>query len=264
MPGAMTTVLVVEDDPFQRQAVQQYLRMQGMDVTAVEDAGRFRAAVEVALPDVALLDVGLPGGEDGFSLARWLRARSPQVAIIMLTAASDLVDRVVGLESGADDYLTKPFEPRELLARVKAVLRRSGVGAGGGTIGAAGAGPAGPPAGPAAAPTAWPPAASDCVAIGIALLHVTRRVLLLPDGAEEPLTPSEFALLRLLTEHPNRPLQRDWLLEATSETDEPEAFDRAIDLRIMRLRRKVERNPARPEAIRTVRGVGYMFVPPGG
>ncbi len=251
MPGAVTTVLVVEDDPFQRNALRLYLLMKGMDVTAVEDAARCRAAVEVALPDVALLDVGLPGGEDGFSLVRWLRGRSPQVAIIMLTAAGDLVDRVVGLESGADDYLTKPFEPRELLARVKAVLRRSG---GGGGIAA----------GPATVPAAQPQAPADCVAIGIALLHVTRRVLLLPNGGEEPLTPSEFALLRLLTEHPNCPLQRDWLLEATSEHDEPEAFDRAIDLRIMRLRRKVERNPARPEAIRTVRGVGYMFAPPGG
>jgi two-component system phosphate regulon response regulator OmpR len=261
MPGAVTTVLVVEDDPFQRNAVRQYLLMQGMDVTAVEDAARCRAAVEVALPDVALLDVGLPGGEDGFSLARWLRGRSPQVAIIMLTAAGDLVDRVVGLESGADDYLTKPFEPRELLARVKAVLRRSG---GGGGIAAAGSAAAAHAACPATVPAAQPQAPADCVAIGIALLQVTRRVLLLPNGGEEPLTPSEFALLRLLTEHPNRPLQRDWLLEATSEHDEPEAFDRAIDLRIMRLRRKVERNPARPEAIRTVRGVGYMFVPPGG
>ncbi len=183
---------------------------------------------------------------------------SPRVGIIMLTAAGDLVDRVVGLESGADDYLTKPFEPRELLARVKAVLRRSA---------AAGlAAPAASPAAAAAGSSAATRSASplDCVPVGLALLHTARRVLILPGGEEEPLTPSEFALLHLLTRHPNRPLQRDWLLEATSEGEEPEAFDRSIDLRIMRLRRKVERNPARPEAIRTVRGVGYMFVPPEG
>jgi two-component system phosphate regulon response regulator OmpR len=253
---AMPAVLVVEDDPFQRQTVEQYLAMQGLRVAAVGDGAAFRAAVEAAMPDVVLLDVGLPGGEDGFALARWLRGRSARVGIIMLTAAGDLVDRVVGLESGADDYIPKPFEPRELLARVKAVLRRSGGGA---------AVPAAP--GPGVAETAGPqrPALPpDCVAVGAALLHVTRRVLILPDGSEAPLTPSEFALLHLLVRHPNRPLQRDWLLEATSEGEEPEAFDRSIDLRIMRLRRKVERNPSRPEAIRTVRGVGYMFVPPGG
>jgi two-component system phosphate regulon response regulator OmpR len=248
--AAMPTLLVVEDDPFQRQTVAQYLAMQGLRVAAVGDGVAFRAAVEAAMPDIVLLDVGLPGGEDGFALARWLRGRSARVGIIMLTAAGDLVDRVVGLESGADDYIPKPFEPRELLARVKAVLRRSGRDA---------TGPAAP--GPGVATIARP---SDCIAVGAALLHVTRRVLVLPDGSEDPLTPSEFALLRLLIEHPNRPLQRDWLLEATSEGEEPEAFDRSIDLRIMRLRRKVERNPSRPEAIRTVRGVGYMFVPPGG
>lgn len=256
MSGAVPTVLVVEDDPFQRQAVEQYLAMQGLKVASVGDGPSFRAAVEAAMPDVALLDVGLPGGEDGFALARWLRGRSARVGIIMLTAAGDLVDRVVGLESGADDYIPKPFEPRELLARVKAVLRRSG---GGPSAAAAAAAPA--PATAEASPRgALPP---DCIAVGVALLNVTRRVLIRADGSEDALTPSEFALLRLLTEHPNRPLQRDWLLEVTSEREEPEAFDRSIDLRIMRLRRKVERNPARPEAIRTVRGVGYMFVPPG-
>ncbi len=251
MSGAAgPTILVVEDDPFQRQAVEQYLAMQGLQVATAGDGASCRAAVEAAMPDVVLLDVGLPGGEDGFALARWLRGRSQQVGIIMLTAAGDLVDRVVGLESGADDYIPKPFEPRELLARIKAVLRRSGGVAGGGTA--------------PATESQRPALPADCIPVGAALLHVTRRVLILPDGSEDPLTPSEFALLRLLTQHPNRPLQRDWLLEATSEREEPEAFDRAIDLRIMRLRRKVERNPARPEAIRTVRGVGYMFVPPGG
>ncbi|WP_270939356.1 response regulator transcription factor, partial [Falsiroseomonas oryzae] len=125
MAGGMTALLVVEDDPFQRETVCAYLAGQGFAVEGVGDGAAFRAAVAQAMPDAALVDIGLPG-EDGFSLARWLRAQSPTVGIIMLTAASDLVDRVVGLESGADDYVTKPFEPRELLARLRAVMRRAG------------------------------------------------------------------------------------------------------------------------------------------
>ena len=180
-----------------------------------------------------MLDVGLPG-EDGFALARWLRERSGRVGIIMVTAAADTVDRVVGLETGADDYIAKPFEPRELLARVKSVLRR-----------AAGA-----------------PAEGPRVRIGRRLLDLERRVLIDPvDGSEERLAASEFDLLKVFAENPNRALMRDWLLEVTAHR-EPDAFDRAIDLRITRLRRKVEIDPAHPEAIRTVRGVGYMFVPP--
>ena len=125
MAGASTSLLVVEDDPFQRETICGYLGGQGFAVRAVADAAACRGAVEAAMPDAALLDVGLPG-EDGFSLARWLRSRSATTGIIMLTAASDLVDRVVGLESGADDYVIKPFEPRELLARLRAVMRRAG------------------------------------------------------------------------------------------------------------------------------------------
>ena len=164
----------------------------------------------------------------------WLRERSGRVGIIMVTAAGDTMDRVVGLESGADDYIAKPFEPRELLARVKSVLRRAAGG----------------------------PAEGPRVRIGRRVLDLERRVLVDPDvGGEERLTASEFDLLKIFAENPNRPLMRDWLLEVTAHRD-AEAFDRAIDLRITRLRRKVEIDPAHPEAIRTVRGVGYMFVPP--
>jgi DNA-binding response OmpR family regulator len=190
--------------------------------------------VERELPAVVLLDIGLPG-EDGFALARWLREKSARIGIIMVTVASDTVDRVAGLETGADDYIAKPFEPRELLARVKSVLRRA---------------------------TGAPVAAGPRVRIGRRVLDLDKRVLVDPaDGSEEALTASEFDLLKVFTENPNRPLQRDWLLEVTSHR-EMEAFDRAIDLRITRLRRKIEPDPTHPDAIRTVRGVGYMFVPP--
>jgi DNA-binding response OmpR family regulator len=153
----------------------------------------------------------------------------------MLTAAGDTIDRVVGLESGADDYIAKPFEPRELAARVKALLRR-------------------------ATASEPPPSRLTEVRVGTAVLDLTRHILILADGAESALTASEFDLLRLLVENPNRPLTRDWLLETVAHRD-AEAFDRAIDNRIMRLRRKLERDPNKPEAIRSVRGVGYMFVP---
>ncbi len=226
-------IVVVEDEPMQRQMLAEYLARQNFRVTGLADGIALRRFVERELPALVLLDVGLPG-EDGFALARWLRQRSGRIGIIMVTASSDTIDRVVGLESGADDYIAKPFEPRELLARVKSVLRR-----------ASGMQVEGPR-----------------VRIGRRVLDLNRRVLLDPsDGAEERLAASEFDLLKIFAEHPNRPLRRDWLLEVTAHR-EADAFDRAIDLRITRLRRKVELDPAHPEAIRTVRGVGYMFVPP--
>lgn len=244
MAADSTHLLVVEDDPFQRETVSAYLTNQGFTVEAVESGRACRAAVAAGMPDAALLDVGLPG-EDGFALARWLRGQSPTLGIIMLTAAGDLVDRVVGLESGADDYITKPFEPRELLARIRAVMRRAQ------SVGGLAA---------AAAPVALPPGR---VRIGAAVLDLKRGLLVTNEGREDMLTEGEFSLLKLFSENPNKALHRDWLLERVSGEEEPEAFDRAIDLRIMRLRRKVERNPARPMAIRTVRGVGYLFDPDG-
>jgi DNA-binding response OmpR family regulator len=226
-------IVVVEDEAMQRQMLADYLARQNFRVSALGDGAALRRLVERELPALVMLDVGLPG-EDGFALARWLREKSGRVGIIMVTAAADTVDRVVGLETGADDYIAKPFEPRELLARVKSVLRRA-VGA---------------------------PAASRRVRIGRRVLDLERRVLIDPaDGNEERLAASEFDLLKIFAENPNRPLMRDWLLEVTAHR-EADPFDRAIDLRITRLRRKVEIDPAHPEALRTVRGVGYMFVPP--
>ena len=227
-------ILVVEDEATQRQLLVDYLSKQSFRVSGANGGAALRKIVERELPALVLLDVGLPG-EDGFSLARWLRERSPRIGIIMVTAATDTVDRVVGLETGADDYIAKPFEPRELLARVKSVLRRA----------------------TGAIVTAGPR-----VRMGRRVLDLEKRVLIDPaNGSEEMLTASEFDLLKVFAENPNRPLQRDWLLEVTAHR-EMEAFDRAIDLRVTRLRRKIEPDPAHPDAIRTVRGVGYMFVPP--
>jgi DNA-binding response OmpR family regulator len=231
--ASKTEILVVEDEVPQRQLLVGYLTRHGFDVVGLPDGGALRRAVERQEPALVLLDLGLPG-EDGISLARHLRQRWPRCGIVIVTAASDTIDRVVGLETGADDYMAKPFEPRELLARVKSVLRRTGHAA--------------------LAPS------GGRVSMGRRILDLDRHLLLDRDGIEESLTASEFDLLRVFAENPNRPLARDWLLTATSHR-EAETFDRAIDLRINRLRRKIERDAAHPEAIRTVRGVGYMFVP---
>jgi DNA-binding response OmpR family regulator len=227
-------IVVVEDESTQRSLLVDYLTRQKFRVSGADCGTALRGLVERDLPALVLLDVGLPG-EDGFALARWLRERSGRIGIIMVTAASDTVDRFVGLETGADDYIAKPFEPRELLARVRSVLRRA---------------------------TGAPVTTGSRVRMGCRVLDVEKRILVDPvDGREERLTASEFDLLKVFAENPNRPLQRDWLLEVTAHR-EMEAFDRAIDLRITRLRRKLESDPAHPDAIRTVRGVGYMFVPP--
>ena len=228
-------IVVVEDEATQRHLLVDYLARQNFQVSGVTGGTDLRKLVERDRPALVLLDVGLPD-EDGFAIARWLREKSARIGIIMVTAASDTVDRVVGLETGADDYIAKPFDPRELLARVKSVLRR--------TTGAA------------------PPITGPRIRMGCRVFDLEKRVLVDPaNGSEQTLTASEFDLLKLFAEHPNRPLQRDWLLEVTAHRD-MEPFDRAIDLRITRLRRKVEFDPAHPNAIRTVRGVGYMFVPP--
>ena len=227
-------IVVVEDEITQRRLLVDYLTRQNFRVSGADGGTALRKLVEREMPALVLLDVGLPG-EDGFALAQWLREKSARIGIVMVTAASETVDRVVGLETGADDYIAKPFEPRELLARVKSVLRRA----------------------TGAIVTAGPR-----VRMGRRVLDLERRVLVDPaDGSEETLTASEFDLLKVFAENPNRPLQRDWLLEVTAHR-EREAFDRAIDLRITRLRRKIEPDPTHPAAIRTVRGVGYMFVSP--
>jgi DNA-binding response OmpR family regulator len=228
------TVLLVEDDAFQRQAAQTYLATHHLHVTAVENGAQMRRQISRAMPDLVLLDGQLPGREDGFALTRWLRESNTRVGIIVLTDATGALDKVMGLESGADDCVAKPYEPLELVARCKSVLRRSAQKA--------------------------TPSLIERVRMGSCTLDLGRRKLLDDDGCEVVLTPGEFDVLKIFAENPNRPLSRDWLLETTCHrTRDP--FDRSIDLRITRIRRKIELVPNRPTAIRTVRGVGYMFVP---
>jgi two-component system phosphate regulon response regulator OmpR len=202
--------------------------------------------VAQALPDLAILDINMPG-ENGLSLARWLREVHPRIGLLMLSTAGEAIDRIVGIELGADDYLPKPFETRELLARVRALLRRLGRGAGD---------PA--PAAPVAADA--PAAAQQTVRFGDCALDLDQRALRDADGCDVAITAAEFDLLALFARHPNRPLNRDQIMEQAHNRGW-DVFDRSIDLRIMRLRRKIERNPDKPEIIKTVRNVGYMFVP---
>jgi two-component system OmpR family response regulator len=231
-----TRVLVVDDDPSIRTMLSEYLSEHGYEVALAASGKEMRSELERAVPAAVLLDIGLPG-EDGLTLARFVRERY-DVAIIMVTGAGDVVDRVAGLEVGADDYIAKPFDPRELRARLKSVLRRI-------------------------EPRAERPGGKESrVSVGRCFLDMKSRQLTDGRGAEIPLTAMEFDLLKAFIERPNQVLSRDQLLTLTRNR-EWEPFDRSIDIRITRLRRKVEADPDRPKAIRTVRGAGYMYVPAG-
>lgn len=232
---AATRVLVVDDDAAIRQMLAEYLSSHGYEVAQAASGEAMRAELERAAPAIVLLDVGLPG-EDGLTLARFLRERY-DVGIIMVTGAGDVIDRVAGLEVGADDYIAKPFDPRELRARLKSVLRRM-----------------------EAKPTQKKSLPQMRVSIGRCFLDLKAHQLCDARGKEVPLTSMEFDLLKTFVEHPNQVLSRDQLLTLTRNR-EWEPFDRSIDIRITRLRRKVEEDPDRPRTIRTVRGAGYMFVP---
>jgi two-component system, OmpR family, response regulator len=235
---ASANVLVVDDDADVRRMLVEYLGAHDYHVEAAANGTEMREHLARTVPDVVLLDVGLPG-EDGLALARYLRERHA-VGIIMVTAADGVVDRVVGLEVGADDYIAKPFDPRELRARLKSVLRRL-----------------------KGADSAAPQAAASRaqVRIGRCTLDLDSRRLFGADGADIAITAMEFDLLKAFVDNPNRVLSRDRLLTLTRNR-EWEPFDRSIDIRIARLRRKIEADPDNPLAIRTVRGAGYMFVPP--
>ena len=242
-------LLVVDDEPELRSLLVEYFGRHGFAVEALADAAAARAALAARTPALAILDINMPG-ENGLSLARWMREAHPRVGLVMLTTASDTVDRVVGLELGADDYVPKPFEMRELLARVRAVLRRAETAAA-----------VAPPA-PGATGSAVPPAPGRRVAFGACLLDLDERRLLGADAKDIDISAAEFDLLALFARHPNRPLNRDQIMEQAHNRGW-DVFDRSIDLRIMRLRRKIERNPDKPELIKTVRNVGYVFVPAG-
>ena len=240
---ALPHVLVVDDDPALRALLGEYLAANGFHVQAVADGAAMRAAMAAGMPDLLVLDLMLPG-EDGLALARDLRTRS-ELPILMLSARGEEIDRVVGLEVGADDYMAKPFSPRELLARLRALLRRARP---------AGATPV-PRAGTEVA------AAGNLPSFGPYTLDVAAHRLL-RDGVEVRLTTAEFALLRLFAERPNRVLSRDNIIDLLKGYNR-DPFDRSVDIRITRLRRKIEADPAHPAYIRTVRGEGYLFNPRG-
>jgi DNA-binding response OmpR family regulator len=234
-------VLVVDDDPALRELLADYLTANGMTVEAVEDGAAMRRALLAGMPGAIVLDLMLPG-EDGLSLARELRTHS-DVPILMLSARGEEIDRVIGLEVGADDYLAKPFGPRELLARLRALLRRSRV-------------VAIPPDIPNT-----PETPSLLPRFGPFQLDLAAHRLL-RDGIEVRLTSAEFDLLRVFVEYPNRVLSRDSLVSRLKGYDR-DPFDRSIDIRVTRLRRKIEIDPAAPAFVRTIRGEGYLFNPRG-
>jgi two-component system phosphate regulon response regulator OmpR len=236
--------LVVDDDPDVRELLEDYLSDQGFAVDAVASADAARERLNDQPAGVVLLDVGLPG-EDGLSLARHIRERF-DIGIIMVSGAGETVDRIVGLEVGADDYLAKPFDLRELKARLKSVLRRY-------QREGRSSQHTDEPAEPAQART-------HRMRVGPRTLDLDSRQLFDDSGAEISLTRMEFDLLAVLVERPNRPLSRDQLLNLTQNRDW-DPMDRSIDIRIARLRSKIEPEPDKPQVIRTVRGIGYMYVP---
>jgi two-component system, OmpR family, response regulator len=233
MNTAREHLLVVDDDAEIRQLLAAYLHENGYRVTAVADGRGMRTVLAAGQPDLVILDVMLPG-EDGVSLCRWVRARS-EVPVIMLTARGDETDRVVGLEVGADDYVPKPFSPRELLARVKSVLRRSR----------------------ALPPNLRPREGRWFRFAGWQLDAVTRN-LTAPDGIVVPLGATEFKLLRTLLDHPGRVLTRDQLIDLMLSRDAA-PFDRALDVQVSRLRQRLREDAREPAIIKTVRGQGYVL-----
>lgn len=241
LPGMDTPehIVVCDDEPDIRDTVGEYLERQGYAVSQAENGDALRRILDDRHVDAIVLDITMPG-EDGLSIARSLRASS-DVAIVMLTGNADVVDRIVGLEMGADDYLAKPVDLRELLARMKAVLRRT-------TKRAADAPDAS--GGPA------------MVRFGVCRLDLESHKLFDGDGEEVQITAMEYSLLKVFSDHPNRVLNRDQLLELAHDRSW-DPFDRSIDIRISRLRKKIESDPSKPQIIRTVRGIGYRFSPDG-
>lgn len=228
-------ILVVDDDPRIRNLLSRYFEDEGYTVSCAIDGRDMRAQMKQKEVDAILLDLSLPGGQDGLDLAREIRSQS-DVPIMMLTGRHDVVDRIVGLEVGADDYLAKPFHLREVHARLKSILRRRN--------------PA-PMTKDAAAP-------EDVLAFEGWSLNISRRTLQDPSSQEVDLTTGEFDMLVTLARNAGRVLSRDQLMDMTRGR-QLEAFDRAVDAQIVRLRRKIEADPKHPQLVKSVRGVGYVF-----
>jgi two-component system, OmpR family, phosphate regulon response regulator OmpR len=235
MNEAIQRILVVDDDLRLRDLLERYLAEQGFAVKTVADGKALDQILERERFDALVLDLMLPG-EDGLSICRRLQTWRPELPILMLTARADEIDRIIGLEMGAADYLPKPFNPRELVARLRAILRRQ-----------------------IAMPPGAPALEDATITFGNFTLHLGSRELF---RAEQklPLTGGEFALLKTLAEHPRHALSRERLMEL-ARGREHEAYDRSIDVQISRLRKLIETDPAAPHHIQTVRGFGYVFVP---
>ncbi len=236
-------ILIVDDDPRVRKLLVNYFEEQGFGTMQAEDGPTLRACLKQGDIDLIMLDIGLPG-EDGLTLAREVRGKSA-VPIIIITGKGDVVDRVVGLELGADDYITKPFHLREVLARVRSVLRRS------------------PPATldqAAVTPMQVADETTETITFAGWRLDLTARDLRAPDGEPVVLTTAEFDLLLAFAGNANRPLSRDTLMDRTRGRDWT-PFDRSIDTQVARLRKKIETDPNNPQLIKTVRGLGYLFTP---
>jgi DNA-binding response OmpR family regulator len=234
-----TRIAIVEDEPDLRDAVAEYLGANGYDVATAESADAMRELVKTEAFDLAILDIAMPG-EDGLSLGRWLRQQGP-IGLIYATAAGSAIDRIVGLELGADDYVVKPYELRELLARVRSVLRRV------------------PRPSEVTAPASKPSEGDRrIVAFGDFRADLDGRMVTGRGGAILELAKSEFDVLEVFLTRTNRLLSRAAISDAIGFDEDPES-SRAVDIRIMRLRKKIEDDPANPKFLRTVRGEGYIF-----
>ncbi|WP_143001074.1 osmolarity response regulator transcription factor OmpR [Pseudidiomarina indica] len=228
-------ILVVDDDARLRGLLERYLSEQGFQVRSVGDSEQMDRLLERENFHLIVLDLMLPG-EDGLTICRRLRQQNNEIPIVMLTAKGDEVDRIIGLELGADDYLAKPFNPRELLARIRAVLRRRGTHIPGA-----------------------PSAADEEICFGEFRLNLGTREMF-RNGEPIPLTSGEFAVLKALVTHPRQPMSRDKLMNQARGRDYS-ALERSIDVQVSRLRRMLEADPANPRYIQTVWGLGYVFVP---
>jgi two-component system phosphate regulon response regulator OmpR len=236
MNGPTRKLLVVDDDPKLRELLRRYLSENQFEVSLAPDGASMHRLLQREQFDLIILDLMLPG-DDGLALLRKLRGQQDRTPVVMLTAKGDEIDRIIGLEVGADDYLAKPFNPRELLARIHAVLRRSP-----------------PPDLPGA-----PGNAGESLEFGPFMLKLGTRQLL-RDGEPVPLTTSEFSVLKVLAQHARQPLSRDKLM-TLARGREYGAFDRSLDVQVSRLRRIIEDDPQQPRFIQTVWGIGYVFVP---
>jgi len=229
-------ICVCDDDQPLREMVAEYLGKNGFVVMQAEDGGSLRTLLEEQTPAVILLDINMPG-EDGLSVLRSLQAEEDGPRVIMLTAAGETIDRIIGLEMGADDYLSKPVDLRELVARIRAVLRRA-----------------------SRREVEDPQATQGRLPFGKAWLDLEAAQLFDTEGKLIPLTAMEFNLLKLFARNRGRVLNRDQILEGAHDR-EWDPFDRSIDIRISRIRKKIEPNPDKPAVIRTVRGLGYIYDP---